>query len=69
VYAHDTIESLDVLARTLSEFFIIRYAVTIVTHDDKEVSYNWSVSQGPFTDWLSQLLAASMAKTTGLTSR
>ena len=62
VYAQDTIESLDMLARTLSEFFIIRYAVTIVTHEDKEECYNWSVSQGPFIDWLKQLLTASMAK-------
>ncbi|EMG2507847.1 hypothetical protein V4220_005123, partial [Klebsiella pneumoniae] len=28
VYAQYTVDSLDVLARTLAEFFIIRYAVT-----------------------------------------
>lgn len=62
VYAQYTVDSLDVLARTLAEFFIIRYAVTIVTHDDTEVTCNWSVSQGPFTEWLKEQLSNCMAK-------
>lgn len=62
VYAHHSIENLDVLARTLAEFFVIRYAVTIVSHDDTEITYHWSVSQGPFTECLREQLSACMAK-------
>lgn len=62
VYAQYTVDSLDVVARTLSEFFIIRHKVTIVTHDEQEIVSNWSVSQGPFTAWLKELLNTCMAK-------
>lgn len=36
--------------------------MTIVTHDDTEVTCNWSVSRGPFTEWLKEQLSNCMAK-------
>ncbi|MDR8471147.1 hypothetical protein FPK58_30620, partial [Acinetobacter baumannii] len=38
------------------------HKVTIVTHDEQEIVSNWSVSQGPFTAWLKELLNTCMAK-------
>ncbi|MDR8240996.1 hypothetical protein FPK82_22285, partial [Acinetobacter baumannii] len=32
------------------------------THDEQEIVSNWSVSQGPFTAWLKELLNTCMAK-------